>query len=114
MSSTYYTPAILGSGQPNPGEILTIYTARPNQTVWCNTFISNLDSSVTDYVSMAIKPGAAQLLDVNYILWNTELPPNGIIMLPQFGLGPSDQIIASSQNGVAAFNISGDQIFNVP
>lgn len=113
---TYYTPILLGTGQPDAGYTQTIVYVRPDSNAYMTIYITNTDSENYEFISVAIKPASDPdpntILDQNWIAYNTPVYPSKLFVLANIGLGPNDQVIVSSQNGNATFNVTGNYFTN--
>ena len=113
---TYYTPILLGTGQPDAGFTQTIVYVRPDSNAYMTIYITNTDSINYEFISVAIKPASDpdpnEILDQNWIAYNTPVYPSRLFVLANIGLGPNDQVIVSSQNGNATFNVTGNYFTN--
>jgi hypothetical protein len=107
MGYTTYTPINLGSGHPSAGVNQTIVVIRPDSNAFMTIYITNTDNSNFENISVAIKPKTDVLDDQHWIAYNTPVDPSRLFVLANIGLGPNDQVIVSSENGNASFNVSG-------
>ena len=112
MGFTIYTPILLGTGQPDAGMNQTIVTIRPDSNAYMNIYITNTDSENYEFIKVAVKPGADDLADQHWIAYDTPIYPSKLFVLADIGLGPSDEVVVSSQNGYATFNVTGNYFTN--
>jgi len=114
MAETVYDPALLGGGQPLPGENLIVVIARPEYGYYVNIIVSNVDTGAnSDFARVAVLPAGSVLDDTHWICYDTEVLPNQFFTLPNIGLGPQDQVIASSQNGYLSINVTGNKFYEI-
>jgi hypothetical protein len=112
-SETVYDPALLGGGQPLPGQNLVIVVARPEYGYYVNVIVTNVTSTTIDFARVAVLPAGRTLGDEHWVAYDTELLPNQFFILPNVGLGPQDQIIGSSQLGFVSINVTGNKFYEV-
>jgi hypothetical protein len=106
-------PNILGSGQPFSGEITQVAIIPEGSQAYGTVFVANTSTQDTCRVRLAVK-NFFELLDArHYILYDAELVPQGMLIIPNLGLQSETQVLAYSDTGTAAFNVTGDRFVNV-
>ena len=105
-------PNIVGSGQPFSGELTEVAIAPLDTNVYCDIFISNVSTTNSTKVRLAIKNYYEALDSRHYILYDTEVVAQGMLIIPRIGLQSETQVLGYSDNGLAAFNVTGNTIIN--
>ena len=113
MAETEFDPVLLGGGKPNAGENLVIIVARPEFGYYVNIIVTNTSTTTADSARVAVVPAGYTPGDENYICYDTEIAPSYFFTLANVGLGPQDQVIAYSTNGLLTFNVTGNKFFEI-
>jgi hypothetical protein len=112
-----YLPTIFESVHPSAGTLTIAATIPDGSNCFGNIIVSNTSSVSSDLFSVAISTGGLSSLNPapdssQYIAYNTQIYPNGQVILPNIGLDSNSQIIVSSLNGLVSFNTTGNKIIN--
>lgn len=106
-------PNLLGSGQPFSGEITQIAIIPFQSNAYGTVFIANTSTTQSCLVRLAVKNFFELLADRHYILFDTEVVAQGMLIIPNLGLNSEDQVLGYSNTGTASFNVTGDTIQNI-
>jgi hypothetical protein len=106
-------PNLLGSGQPFSEELTQIALIPLDSNAYATVFIANTSNTQTTVVRLAVKNFFENVGAQHYILYDTEIVPQGMLIIPNLGLQSETQVLGYSNNGAATFNVTGDTIINV-
>ena len=111
---TYATllPKIVGSAQPEAGVLTTVTEIAANSNAYGSVFVANVSDTTVETVRLLVKPTEDPVGPHQYLLWDTPIEPNGMVIIANIGLNGGEQLMASSAQGLATFNLTGDQIIN--
>jgi hypothetical protein len=111
---TYATrlPKIVGSAQPSAGVLTSVTVIDNNSNAYGSVFVANVSDSTVETVRLLIRPAEDALGPHQYLLWDTPIEPQGMLIIANIGLQGGAQLMASSAQGQATFNLTGDQIIN--
>lgn len=113
MAYQQLDPNLLGSGQPFSGELTQVAVIAANSNAYGTVFIANVSTTDVCKVRLALKNFFEQVQDQHYILYDTEVVPQGMLIIPNLGMQSETQVLAYSDTGTATFNVTGDTIINV-
>lgn len=113
MTYEQLNPTLLGSGQPFSGELTEITTVPFNSNFFGSVFISNTSTTQSCLVRLAVKDYFVPVNSSHYILYDTEVVAQGMLIIPNLGLQSETQVLGYSNTGTATFNVSGDTIVNL-
>jgi hypothetical protein len=106
-------PALAGGVLPESDTLTLVAEIPPGSNIYGSVFIANVNTSNIDTVRLAIKPAADPTIEPkHYLLFDTPLWPNQFLQLANIALNEGDQVIASTDLGLVAFNVTGDRIVN--
>lgn len=106
-------PYLAGGVQPISDTLTVISTVSEGKNIYGTLFIANVSSSLSERVRVALKPVDQPTVDLEqYILYDTDLPPNYMLQLSNIGLNSQDSVVGYSENGFAVFNFTGDEVRN--
>lgn len=106
-------PHLLGSAQPFSGELTQVALIPAGSQAYGTVFISNTSTQTDSRVRLAVKNFFELVDDRHYILYDTLLVAQGMLIIPNLGLQSETQVLAYSDTGDVAFNVTGDKFVNV-
>ena len=106
-------PNLIGSGQPFSGELTQIALLPLDSNVYGTVFIANISTTQSCLVRLAVKNFFESVGEQHYILFDTEVVPQGMLIIPNLGLQSETQVLGYSNTGTATFNVTGDTIVNI-
>lgn len=86
---------------------LTVASQIPTEgNGFVTVFLTN-QSSLDDQVRLAVRPSGAPLGDEQYLLYDTRLVPQTMLIIPSVGLNGGDQVLCWSLLGSTSFVTTG-------
>lgn len=113
MAYQQLDPNLLGSAQPFSGELTQVAVIQADTNAYGTVFIANVSTTDVCRVRLAIKNFFEQVQDQHYILYDAQIVPQGMLIIPNLGMQSETQVLAYSDTGTATFNVTGDTIINV-
>lgn len=106
-------PQLAGGVQPISDTLTVIATVGPGSNIYGTIFVVNISDGITEKVRLALRPsGSPSVQDEQYILYDSDIEPNNIVQLSNIALNSGDSVVGWSDNGLAVFNVTGDEIRN--
>lgn len=113
MAYQQVDPSLVGSGQPFSGELTEVAFIPLDQNIHCDVFIANVSTTDNTRVRLAVKNLYLPMEDRFYIVYDAEVVAQGMLIIPRLGLESETQVLAYSDNGLATFTVSGNNVINL-
>lgn len=103
---------VLGQSAPSAATLTSLYTVpAATQSILSTINIVNTSASVADTVRVAIRPLAATLANMHYIVFGLSLSPGATFSYTSgVTMGATDVVSIFSTNGSSSFNVFGSEI----
>jgi hypothetical protein len=104
-------PQIYNTMLPQPATLTVATEIDVSSNGFVSVFLTN-QGTVDDRVRLAVRPLGDPVDDQQYLLYDTRLTPQAMLIIPNVGLNGGDQILCWSLFGTTSFVTTGQALIN--